>query len=73
MIGRFIIGLGVGTASLIIPLYMSEVSPDEIRGTVVAINIVFVTGAQFLSSLVSLALGHNWRLMLGLTAIPSII
>jgi MFS family permease len=45
MIGRFIVGLGVGTASLIVPLYMSEVSPDEIRGTVVAINIVFVTGA----------------------------
>ena len=72
MVGRFIVGLGVGAASVIVPLYLSEISPDEVRGTVIAINLLFVTGAQFISSAISLMLGHNWRLMLGLAAIPSI-
>ena len=45
MAGRFVVGLGVGAASVIVPLYMSEISPNEVRGTVIAINLLFVTGA----------------------------
>mmetsp|Transcript_4348 Transcript_4348/g.5809 ORF Transcript_4348/g.5809 Transcript_4348/m.5809 type:complete len:80 (+) Transcript_4348:317-556(+) len=32
MFGRFILGLGVGVASQIVPLYLSEVAPKEVRG-----------------------------------------
>ena len=37
MLGRVIVGLGVGVSSMIVPVYLSEVSPKHIRGTVVAI------------------------------------
>ena len=32
MLGRLILGLGVGVASQIVPLYLSEVAPVEVRG-----------------------------------------
>lgn len=32
MLGRLFIGLGVGIASQIVPLYISELAPVEIRG-----------------------------------------
>ena len=38
MIGRFVVGIGVGVASQIVPLYLSEVAPVEIRGKLVAFN-----------------------------------
>lgn len=43
MLGRFVVGLGVGTASLVVPVYLSEVSPREVRGTVVAVDVMFIT------------------------------
>ena len=43
MVGRFIIGLGIGIASLIVPIYLSEICPKEVRGQVVAICTVFIT------------------------------
>lgn len=68
---RIIVGLGIGLASQIVPIYLSEVCPAEVRGAVVAVDILFITGGQFISSIISLALGSNWRLMLGLAAVPS--
>lgn len=73
MLGRFIVGFGVGMASLVIPVYLSEVSPQEMRGAVVAIDIMFVTLGQFLSTLCCLFLDRDWRTMLGLAGIPSAI
>lgn len=43
MVGRLIIGFGVGIASQIVPLYLSEVAPVEIRGKLVALNIATIT------------------------------
>ena len=71
MFGRVVVGLGVGIASLIVPVYLSETSPDEVRGTVVAVDVVIITGGQFLSCLISLALGKDWRVMLGLAGVPA--
>ena len=45
MIGRLIIGVGVGSASQIVPLYLSEVAPVEIRGKLVAFNVAMITAA----------------------------
>ena len=38
LVGRFIVGLGVGVASQIVPLYLSEVAPVEVRGKLIAFN-----------------------------------
>lgn len=44
--GRFVVGLGVGLASCIVPLYIGELSPTKIRGKLVTINAVAVTLGQ---------------------------
>lgn len=73
MVGRILVGLGIGMASMVIPVYLSEVSPVKKRGMIVASFVMAITIGQLLSSIIALCLGHNWRLMLGLAAIPSLI
>ena len=43
MVGRVLVGLAVGVASMIVPVYLSEVAPVQIRGAVVACFVVAVT------------------------------
>jgi MFS family permease len=73
MLGRFIVGLGVGVTAEVIPLYLSEVAPTEIRGELVAINVAMITIGQLTSVLVSLALIPSWRLMLGIAVVPAVL
>ncbi|KIR40788.1 MFS transporter, SP family, solute carrier family 2 (myo-inositol transporter), member 13 [Cryptococcus deuterogattii 99/473] len=74
--GRFIVGLGVGLASCIVPLYIGELAPTMIRGRLVTINCVAIT----LGQVVAYAIGagfqnvHNgWRWIVGLGAVPSFV
>jgi sugar porter (SP) family MFS transporter len=70
---RVIIGLAVGSASMIVPLYIGEVVPPRIRGALVSFNQLAITAGILASYLVDYGLGssHNWRLMFGLAAIPA--
>jgi SP family myo-inositol transporter-like MFS transporter 13 len=43
MAGRVILGLAIGTSSMVEPVYLSEVSPVKVRGMIVAVYIVSVT------------------------------
>lgn len=31
-VGRFVVGLGVGSAAMIVPLYVAELAPAQARG-----------------------------------------
>ncbi|KRX00110.1 Major facilitator superfamily domain, general substrate transporter [Pseudocohnilembus persalinus] len=73
MVGRLIVGIGVGLAAMVVPIYLSESSPKEIRGKLVTMNTLFITAAQFLATVVCLLLKENWRLMLGLAGVPSLL
>lgn len=76
ILGRFLIGLGVGVASVTAPVYIAEASPSEIRGGLVSTNVLMITGGQFLSYLVNLAFTEvpgTWRWMLGVSALPAIV
>jgi len=42
--GRLVVGMGVGIASFIVPVYLAEVAPNHIRGWMIGMNIVLVTG-----------------------------
>lgn len=53
--GRILVGIGVGVASMTAPLYIAEASPAQIRGALVCVNVLFITGGQFLSYLINLA------------------
>jgi len=55
ILGRFLVGLGVGVASVTAPVYIAEASPSEIRGSLVSSNVLMITGGQFLSYIVNLA------------------
>ncbi|KAK2394296.1 putative inositol transporter [Trifolium repens] len=76
IIGRILVGLGVGVASMTAPLYISEASPAKIRGALVCTNGLLITGGQFLSYLINLAFTKapgTWRWMLGVAALPAIV
>ena len=55
ILGRLLIGLGVGIASVTSPVYIAEASPSEVRGGLVSTNVLMITGGQFISYLVNLA------------------
>ena len=43
-VGRFLIGLGVGSAAMIVPLYIAELSPARFRGRMVVVDVISITG-----------------------------
>ena len=48
--GRFVLGLGVGIASLIAPLMLSELAPAKYRGRLIVTNVMFITGCLLYTS-----------------------
>jgi MFS family permease len=71
MLGRVFVGLGVGVAAQIVPLYLSEIAPTEIRGKLIAMNTAMITVGQLISVILVLFLIPDWRMMLGIAAVPS--
>jgi sugar porter (SP) family MFS transporter len=70
---RFVLGLSVGTASFVAPLYISEVSPPKVRGGLVSFNQLAITTGILLAYLVNFAFASvpdGWRWMLGVGVIP---
>ncbi len=72
---RFVIGLAVGSASMAVPLYISEVAPPRVRGALVSFNQLALTSGILVSFLVDYALSSSadWRLMFGLATIPGVL
>ncbi|KAL8953194.1 MAG: hypothetical protein Q9222_000929 [Ikaeria aurantiellina] len=76
IIGRSVVGLAIGGASLVVPLYIAELAPSAFRGMLVTLSILFVTGGQVLAYVLGYVLAqrsHGWRWMVGLGATPAII
>ncbi|MDE3212595.1 MAG: sugar porter family MFS transporter, partial [Bacteroidota bacterium] len=74
---RFLGGLGVGVSSVTAPIYISEISPPEKRGRLVALfqfNIVLGILISYLSNyLIGNSTETSWRWMLGIQAVPSLL
>ena len=75
---RFIGGVGIGVSSVAAPTYISEITTPATRGRLVALyqfNIVFGILIAFLSNYFLQGVGgsNDWRWMLGVLAVPSII
>ncbi|XP_057746269.1 inositol transporter 4-like [Arachis stenosperma] len=76
VVGRILVGFGVGIASMTSPLYISEASPAAIRGALVCINGLLITFGQFFSYLINLAFTKTpgtWRWMLGVAGLPAVV
>jgi sugar porter (SP) family MFS transporter len=72
---RAVLGLAVGTASFVAPLYISEHVPPKLRGGTVSFNQLMITSGIFIAYLVDYFfkdVANNWRWMLGLGALPGI-
>lgn len=75
---RFIGGVGIGISSVAAPTYISEISTPAMRGRLGAMyqfNIVFGILIAYLSNYFLQGVGgaNDWRWMLGVLAIPSVI
>lgn len=75
-IGRFLVGLAIGVASMLTPLYLAEIAPTRDRGAIVSLNQLCITAGILVSYLVGYALAGTaggWRWMLALGAVPGIV
>ncbi|OAG36769.1 hypothetical protein AYO21_09042 [Fonsecaea monophora] len=75
ILGRSIVGLAIGGASLIVPLYISELAPSHLRGRLVTVSLLFITGGQVIAYLVGWAfstMSGGWRWMVGLGSAPAL-
>ncbi|MGH3049304.1 MAG: sugar porter family MFS transporter [Gaiellaceae bacterium] len=71
--GRFWLGLAVGTASFVSPMYIAEMVPARIRGGVVSFNQLMVTLGILVAYIVDwgfAGFANNWRWMFGLAVVP---
>ncbi|KAG7455753.1 hypothetical protein MATL_G00244440 [Megalops atlanticus] len=77
LVGRVIVGLGLGIASMTVPVYIAESSPPHLRGQLVTVNTLFITGGQFIASVIDGAFSYlqrdGWRYMLGLSVVPAVL
>ena len=75
-VGRFVVGLGVGSAAMVVPLYISELAPAKYRGRMIAFNNMSVTFGQLIASAIGAGFaqvgGEGWRATVGIGAAPPI-
>ncbi|MGH2836475.1 MAG: sugar porter family MFS transporter, partial [Solirubrobacteraceae bacterium] len=75
-IARGVLGLAVGTASFVAPMYIGEHSPKELRGGMTALNQVAITFGILIAYLIDDAFKgvvEGWRWMFALGAAPGMI
>ena len=77
-VSRFLLGLTIGVSLIAVPIFVAESVPARIRGaTLVAYQVAAVVGI-IIGYLGALALSGitesiNWRIMLGLAAVPALL
>ena len=75
-VGRLVVGFGVGSAAMIVPLYIAEVAPAKYRGRMIGLDNMSITGGQLISYGIGAGFAkvfHGWRYMVGLGAVPAIL
>ncbi|EFN54539.1 hypothetical protein CHLNCDRAFT_8066, partial [Chlorella variabilis] len=78
---RALVGLGVGLASVTVPIFIAECSPPARRASLVTVNVLLITLGQFVAYVAGRWRQHyafsfvpgTWRWMLGVAALPSLL
>jgi sugar porter (SP) family MFS transporter len=78
MVSRFYLGLAIGVSSFAVPLYISEIAPTKIRGTLVSMFQLLITVGILAAYLSDRAFADNndlesWRPMLLVGVVPAVI
>lgn len=75
LVGRIVMGVGIGGVSATVPTYLAEISPAHIRGRMLTLNQLLIVIGLLASYLVNLAFAGsgNWRAMFWIGAIPGVL
>ncbi|KAG0225454.1 sugar transporter [Mortierella sp. GBAus27b] len=75
LVGRFLVGIGCGAATVIVPMYLAEVSPPELRGSLGVMNQLGVVVGILFSQVLGLYLSTptGWRIILLTGAVFSVL
>ncbi|KAI2629580.1 putative sugar transporter [Hypoxylon sp. NC1633] len=77
-VGRLVLGLGVGAYSAAVPLYISEISPAELRGRIVGIELMILCFGEMVIFWIVYAFyflnsDDWWRLPLAIQVVPALV
>ncbi|GAA0308014.1 sugar porter family MFS transporter [Kineococcus aurantiacus] len=79
VVGRVLLGLAVGAASTVVPVYLAELAPYEIRGSLSGRNEMMIVVGQLAAFVVNAVVGNVWgeyggvwRIMLAFVTLPAV-
>ncbi|XP_067826178.1 solute carrier family 2, facilitated glucose transporter member 1a [Heptranchias perlo] len=77
IVGRIIVGICAGLSSNVVPMYLGELSPKNLRGAIGVMPQLFITIGILIAQIFGLrsilANDKGWPLLLGLTGIPAVV
>ncbi|MGP5072439.1 sugar porter family MFS transporter [Arthrobacter rhombi] len=75
VVARLVLGVAVGAASVLVPLFIAEAAPPAIRGRLVSANQLLITIGILAAYLTNALFAYDggWRWMFGLGVIPAIV